>query len=378
MKPYDVLIVGAGLFGSVVCREALDHGLKVLVVDRREHVGGNCYTREVEGIHVHAYGAHIFRTNDPDTWNYLQRFCEFNSFVNSPIANFHGKLYNLPFNMNTFYELWGTRTPQEARDRINETRVTCKHPKNLEEYVLDLAGRDIYEKLIKGYTEKQWGRPCSELPTSVMARIPLRFRFDNNYYHDRYQGIPIGGYTRIFEQLLEGADIRLGIDYLDERDPLSSIADRTVFTGTIDSYFADRLGVLAYRSLRFEHEVLDEENHQGVAVMNFTDGETPYTRCIEHKHFERTQSDKTVLSWEYPLDWEPGSEPYYPIEDAENRALYLRYEKLAADEPGVFFGGRLGEYRYYDMQDTVRSARRKAAEWLGWASPSDACREEAE
>lgn len=364
MANYDVLVVGAGLFGSIVAHEAALRGKKVLVVDRRDHIGGNCYTKRVGTIDVHVYGAHIFRTSDKDTWNYLGQFCEFNNFVNSPVANYHGELYNLPFNMNTFYQLWKTVTPDQAWQKIEEQRVACDKPANLEEHVLNLAGRDIYEKLVKGYTEKQWGRPCDQLPPSIMKRIPLRFTYDNNYYNDRYQGIPVDGFTSIFEALLEGCDVRLGVDYLEHKDELRPLADMVVYTGSIDSYFNYCHGDLAWRSLRFEHETLDQSNYQGVAVMNFTDAETPYTRIIEHKHFTFDTSPQTVITREYPHAWARGVEPYYPIEDAENRARYERYLALASAEEGVRFGGRLGEYRYYDMQDTVKSAREKARRWL--------------
>ena len=365
MPEYDVLVVGAGLFGAVVAHEARERGKRVLVIDRRDHIGGNCYTRNVEGINVHEYGAHIFRTSDAAIWAYMQQFCEFNNFVNSPVANFHGELYNLPFNMNTFSKLWGVVTPAEAKAKIEEQRVVCENPANLEEHVLNLAGRDIYEKLVRGYTEKQWGRPCSQLPASIMRRIPLRFRYDNNYYNDRYQGIPIGGFTAIFEKMLSGCDVRLGVDYLAARDELRALADVVVFTGSIDSYFDYAEGELAWRSLRFEHELLDIDDYQGVAVMNYTDAETPFTRIIEHKHFEFGTQPRTVITREYPQAWSRGVEPYYPIEDDENRARYARYEQRAAAEQGVYFGGRLGEYRYYDMQDTVKSARQKASIWFG-------------
>ncbi len=365
MAQYDVLVVGAGLFGAVVAHEAAERGKRVLVVDRRDHIGGNCYTRDVEGIQVHEYGAHIFRTSDRATWDYLAQFCEFNHFVNAPVANYLGELYNLPFNMNTFSRLWGVVTPAEAKAKIAEQRVPCENPRNLEEHVLNLVGRDIYEKLVRGYTEKQWGRPCSELPPSIMRRIPLRFRFDNNYYNDPYQGIPIGGFARIFERLLEGCDVRLGVDYLVQRAELRPLADTLVYTGSIDSYFDYAEGELAWRSLRFDHQLLDEENHQGVAVMNYTDAQTPYTRSIEHKHFEFGTQPCTVVTYEYPQAWSRGIEPYYPIEDQQNRARYELYAARAHAERGVFFGGRLGEYRYYDMQDTVRSARQKATQWFG-------------
>lgn len=365
MAHYDILIVGSGLFGSIIAHEAIARGRSVLVLEKRDHIGGNCYTEEVDGINVHRYGAHIFRTNDESIWNYLRQFCEFNHFINSPIANYKGELYNMPFNMNTFHALWGTVTPDEARAVIDAQRVPCESPKNLEEHILSLAGPDIYEKLVKGYTEKQWGKPCTELPPSIMRRIPMRFIYDNNYFVDPYQGIPKGGYTRIIEKLLEGAEVRTSADYLDGKDAFDAMADMVVYTGTIDSYFDYRCGELEYRSLRFEHQRLDCENYQGVAVVNFTDRETPYTRIIEHKHFEFGAQPTTVISREYPQDWHRGIEPYYPMEDEGNRARYERYRELAEREDNVRFGGRLGEYRYYDMQDTVKSALAKCEEWLG-------------
>lgn len=365
MVHYDVLVVGSGLFGSIVAYEAMQRGKSVLVLERRDHIGGNCYTEEVDGINVHTYGAHIFRTSDKDVWRYLERFCEFNNFVNSPVANFHGELYNMPFNMNTFHALWGVVTPAEARETIDSQRVPCENPTNLEEHILSLAGPDIYEKLVKGYTEKQWGRSCAELPPSTMRRIPLRFIYDNNYFNDPYQGIPKGGYTRIMEQMLQGAEVRTCVDYLAGKEAFDAMADLVVYTGTVDSYFDYRFGELEYRSLRFEHERLDCANYQGVAVMNFTDRETPYTRIIEHKHFEFGTQPTTVVSREYPQAWHQGIEPYYPMEDGANRARYAQYRALAEGEEKVRFGGRLGEYRYYDMQDTVKSALAKAREWLG-------------
>lgn len=364
MTQADLLIVGAGLFGAAVAREALDRGKTVRVVERRLHIGGNCYTEEVDGINVHLYGAHIFRTADKAVWSYMERFCEFNNFVNSPVANFHGELYNLPFNMNTFHELWGVRTPAEARAKIEETRVPCEHPANLEEHVLDMVGRDIYEKLVKGYTEKQWGHACTELPPSIMRRIPLRMTFDNNYFRDPYQGIPKGGYTRVIEKMLDGAEVFCGVDYLEDRDSWDADAGLIVYSGAIDAFYGYRFGPLEYRGLRFEHERLDEDNHQGVAVMNYTDVETPYTRTIEHKHFEFGAQPTTVVSREYPQAWEPGMDPYYPMEDESNRSRYAQYRALADAEPKVRFGGRLGEYRYYDMQDTLKSALDKAGQWL--------------
>lgn len=363
-QKYDVLIVGSGLFGAVVAREALDAGKSVLIVERRDHIGGNCYTEEIANINVHRYGAHIFRTSNREIWNYLSRFCEFNNFINSPIANYKGEIYNMPFNMNTFHALWGVTTPEEAQSKIAEQCTPCKNPQNLEQHILSMAGKDIYEKLVKGYTEKQWGKKCSELPPSIMRRIPLRFTYDNNYFRDRYQGIPEGGYTAIFEKMFEGADVLLGVDYLQQRDELNAKADTVVFTGPIDEFYDFQFGPLEYRSLRFEHEILDEENHQGVAVVNYTDAETPYTRIIEHKHFEFGTQPQTVISREYPQKWEPGMEPYYPCEDTENKERYEKYAQLAAAEEKIRFGGRLGEYRYYDMQDTISSALEKARLWL--------------
>ena len=367
MSHFDLLVVGSGLFGAVVAHEALDDGKSVLVLERRDHIGGNCFTRTVDGINVHEYGAHIFRTSDRAVWDYMNRFCEFNNFVNSPVANYHGELYNLPFNMNTFSEMWGVVTPAEAKAAIEAQRIPCEAPANLEEHVLSLAGRDIYEKLVKGYTEKQWGHPCTELPPSIMRRIPLRFTYDNNYFNDRWQGIPIGGYTPIFEQLLDGAEVRLSTDYLANREAFDALADIVVYTGAIDAFYGFCFGPLEYRGLRFEHEQLDIDNYQGVAVMNFTDAETPYTRIIEHKHFEFGTQPTTVITHEYPTTWEPGQDPYYPMEDEANRARYEQYRERAEHEDKVRFGGRLGEYRYYDMQDTVKSALAKYEAWFGRA-----------
>lgn len=364
MSQYDLIVVGSGLFGAVIAREALDSGKKVLVLERRNHIGGNCYTEKMEDINVHLYGAHIFRTSDRYIWEYLSRFCEFNNFINSPVANYHGELFNMPFNMNTFHALWGVVTPDEARAKISEQCVPCTDPQNLEQHILSLVGKDIFEKLVKGYTEKQWGKSCSELPASIMRRIPLRFTYDNNYFNDRYQGIPEGGYTPVMAKLLEGADVSLGVDYLKHREKYDSLADLVVFTGPIDEFYGFRFGPLEYRSLRFEHEILDEGNHQGVAVVNYTDAETPFTRIIEHKHFEFGQQPKTVISREYPQTWEFGMEPYYPCEDEANKKRYEQYAQLSLGEGKVRFGGRLGEYRYYDMQDTVRSALKKAKIWL--------------
>lgn len=374
MAQYDLLIVGSGLFGSVLAHEATSAEKKVLVLEKRDHIGGNCYTQEIEGINVHLYGAHIFRTNDKPIWDYMEQFCEFNNFVNSPIANYNGELYNMPFNMNTFNKLWGVRTPVEAMAKIEEQRIPCDNPSNLEEHILSLVGPDVYEKLVKGYTEKQWGARCDELPPSIMRRIPLRFIYDNNYFNDRYQGIPIGGYTPVLEKMLEGAEVRLGVDYLQDRENYDSLADLVVYTGPIDAYFDYQYGPLGYRSLKFEHEVVDTPNLQGVAVMNYTDADTPYTRTIEHKHFEFGDQDRTVISYEYPQDWKIGIEPFYPMEDAENVARYERYLELTKKEPKTKFGGRLGEYRYYDMQDTVKSALAKAQVWLGEQSAEEIAR----
>lgn len=369
-QTYDLLIVGAGLFGCIVAHEATQRGLKVLVAERRDHIGGNCYTADVGGIQVHQYGAHIFRTSDPQVLAYLTQFATLNHFVNSPVANYHGKLYNLPFNMNTFYALWGATTPDEVMAKLDQQREPCENPSNLEEHILALVGRDIYEILVKGYTEKQWGHPCTELPASIMRRIPLRFVFDNNYFTDPYQGIPIGGYTPIFEQLLAGCDVRLGVDYLNQRDELDSLAHKVLYTGALDAYFDYCYGPLEFRSLRFDHERLETPNYQGVAVMNFTDADTPYTRVIEHKHFDfdRARTDFTIISHEYPCAWEPGIDPYYPMEDAANQARQKQYMNLAQAEPRTWFGGRLAEYRYYDMQDTIKSALAKASVWLGPSS----------
>lgn len=364
MSRYDVAIIGSGLFGAVVAHEALKKGKKVLIVERRTHIGGNCYTESIEGINVHCYGAHIFRTSDKAIWEYMLQFCEFNHFVNSPIANFKGELYNMPFNMNTFYALWGVRTPEEAREKIDSQRIPCANPSNLEEHVLSLAGPDIYEKLVKGYTEKQWGKKCDELPPSIMRRIPLRFTFDNNYFSDPFQGIPKGGYTSVIEKMIDGAEIRVGLDYFEKKNEIDDSADLIVYTGAIDRFYDYCFGELEYRSLRFEHEVLDCSNYQGVAVVNYTDFETPYTRVIEHKHFEFGSQVKTVVSREYPQEWHQGIEPYYPMEDEENRNRYESYRQKSLNEEKVVFGGRLGEYRYYDMQDTVKSALAKAEIWL--------------
>ena len=362
---YDYLIVGAGFFGAVFAHEAQKQGKRCLVVERRGHIGGNCYTADVESIHVHRYGAHIFHTSDQQIWTYINQFCTFNNYVNSPIANYRGEIYNMPFNMNTFSRLWNISTPAEAKAIIDAQRADAPaQPQNLEEQAISLVGRDIYEKLVKGYTEKQWGRPCTELPAFIIRRLPVRFRYDNNYFNDRYQGIPEGGYTPIFEKLLDGIDVRLNCDYFDHRDELRAQCRKVVFTGPIDRYFDYCYGPLQFRSLRFESEVLDMENYQGNAVVNYTDRETPYTRVIEHKHFEFGTQPKTVITREYPMDWHPGDEPYYTVNDEKNDQLYQRYAALAEREPDVLFGGRLGEYKYYDMDKVIASALGFAAREL--------------
>ena len=363
---YDYLIVGAGLYGAVFAQEAKKAGKTCLVIDKRDHIAGNIYTKEVEGIAVHQYGAHIFHTNNKEVWSYVNQFAEFNRYTNSPVANYHGELYNLPFNMNTFNKMWGVVTPAEAQAKIEEQKreANITEPKNLEEQAISLAGRDIYEKLVRGYTEKQWGRPCTELPAFIIKRLPLRFTFDNNYFNALYQGIPVEGYTALVANLLEGTEVRLGVDYLADKENLDALAKAVVYTGPIDAYFGFRLGYLEYRSVRFETEVLDTDNFQGNAVVNYTDRETPYTRIIEHKHFEFGSTEpgtKTVISREYSAEWKPGDEPYYPVNDEANGALYARYKALADGESGVIFGGRLGEYKYYDMDKVIESALACAA-----------------
>ncbi len=360
---YDYLIVGAGLFGAVFAHQANECGKKVLVIDKRNHIAGNIYTEDVEGIQVHKYGAHIFHTNNKRVWEYVNRFAEFNRYTNSPVANYKGELYSLPFNMHTFNKMWGVITPDEAKAKIEEQRSACgiAEPKNLEEQAISLVGSDIYEKLIKGYTMKQWGRPCSELPVFIIKRLPVRFIYDNNYFNALYQGIPNEGYTKMVENMLGDIEVRLNVDYLQEREELSRIADKIVFTGPIDAYFDYCFGALSYRSIRFETEVLDTDNYQGNAVVNYTDSETPYTRIIEHKHFVFGTQEKTVISKEYSHEWTPGIEPYYPINDEFNTDLYQKYNELAAKEKNVIFGGRLGQYKYYDM-DAVIGAALDAAE----------------
>ena len=355
---YDYLVVGAGLFGAVFAHEAASRGKKCLVIDRRFHVGGNVYTEEIEGIQVHKYGAHIFHTSDKEVWDYINQFAEFNHYINSPIAVYKDELYNLPFNMNTFSRMWNIRTPKEAEDIIRRqiADLGIKEPANLEEQALSLAGRDVYEKLIKGYTEKQWGRECKELPAFIIRRLPLRFTYDNNYFNDRYQGIPIGGYTAVIEKLLEGIEVRTGVDFLKERAEYEALAEMIIYTGMIDEYYGCRLGALEYRSVRFETEVLECGTYQGNAVVNYTDREIPYTRIIEHKHFEFGKQEKTVISREYSSEWKAGDEPYYPVNDQKNGELYAEYQELAAAEENVIFGGRLGAYKYYDMDQVIRAA----------------------
>ena len=362
MAQYDYLIVGAGLYGAVFAQQAKQAGRRCLVVERRAHIAGNVYTEEVQGIQVHRYGAHIFHTNSEQVWQYVGRFARFNRYTNSPMANYKGELYNLPFNMNTFNRLWGVTTPAQAMAEIERQRAAAGSaaPKNLEQQAISLVGTDIYEKLVKGYTEKQWGRPCRELPAFIIRRLPVRFTFDNNYFNAMYQGIPIGGYTAMVQNMLEGTDVRLNTDYLAHKAQLDALARRVVYTGPIDAYFDCCYGPLEYRSVRFETQVLDMPNYQGNAVINYTDAETPYTRIIEHKHFEFGTQPKTVISREYSTEWKPGQAPYYPVNDEKNNALYARYAALAKREPHVIFGGRLGEYRYYDMDAVVESALQKA------------------
>ena len=369
---YDYLVVGSGLYGAVFAREAADRGKKVLVIDKRPNVAGNIYTEKVEGIHVHKYGAHIFHTNDTKVWKYITRFAEFNRFTNSPVANYRGELYSLPFNMYTFNKMWGVVTPTEAAAKIEEQKkeACITEPKNLEEQAISLVGRDIFEKLIKGYTEKQWGRDCKDLPAFIIKRLPVRLTFDNNYFNALYQGIPIGGYTKLVEHLLEGMEVRLNTDYLEQKEELDRLAETVVYTGPIDAYFGYSLGALEYRSVRFETEVLDIPNFQGNAAVNYTDRETPWTRIIEHKWFEFGKDEqgqelpKTVISREYSSEWKPGDEPYYPVNDEKNGALYAEYKKLADAEQNVIFGGRLAEYRYYDMDAVIASALQKSEEVL--------------
>ena len=364
---YDYLIVGAGPFGATFAYEANKRGKKVLVIDKRDHVGGNMYCENIEGINVHKYGAHIFHTSNKKVWDYVNQFCTFNNYINSPIANYKGEIYNLPFNMNTFNKLWGVVTPSEAKakidEQIKESGIT--EPKNLEEQAISLVGKDIYEKLIKGYTEKQWGRRCTELPAFIIKRLPVRYTYDNNYFNDKYQGIPEGGYNVIFDKLLEGIDVELNVDFFEKKEELLAKADKVVFTGMIDQYFDYKFGVLEYRSLRFEHETLDEENHQGNAVVNYNEREVPYTRIIEHKHFEFGKQPKTVITREYPAEWKQGDEPYYPVNNDKNAEIFKKYQELAKQEKNVIFGGRLANYKYYDMHVVIERALNVVEKELG-------------
>ena len=373
MKVYDYVIVGAGLYGAVFAREAVKKGKKVLVIDKRPNIAGNVYTEQIEGIHVHKYGAHIFHTNNKKVWDYVTSFAEFNRFTNSPVANYKGELYSLPFNMYTFNKMWGVVTPEEAAAKIEEQRQAAgiTEPKNLEEQAISLVGTDIYEKLIKGYTQKQWGRPCTELPSFIIRRLPVRLTFDNNYFNALYQGIPVGGYTKMVANMLDGIEVELGVDYLEKKEYYDSLGEKIVYTGPIDAYFAYTLGTLEYRSVRFETEVLNKPNFQGNAAVNYTDAETPWTRIIEHKWFEFRKDEngqdlpKTVISREYSSEWKPGDEPYYPVNDEKNGKLYEEYKKLAEKENDVIFGGRLGEYKYYDMDAVIAAALDMSERELG-------------
>ena len=358
MNKYDYLVVGSGLFGSVFAYEANKRGKKCLVIDKRGHVAGNIYTKEVEGINVHEYGAHIFHTSNKEIWDYINKFAEFNRYTNSPVANYKGEIYNMPFNMNTFNKLWGVITPEQAKAKIEEEKrnSNIKEPKNLEEQAISLVGKTIYEKLVKGYTEKQWGKKAIELPAFIIKRLPVRFIYDNNYFNDFYQGIPIGGYTKIIEKMLNGIDVKLNYDFFEHREELENIAEKVVFTGMIDKYYNYKFGELEYRSLKFETEILDQSNYQGNAVINYTDYETPFTRIIEHKHFEFGTQKKTVITREYPDNWTSEKEPYYPINNEKNNELYEKYKDLSEKEPNVIFGGRLGQYKYYDMHKVIEEA----------------------
>lgn len=357
MKKYDYLIVGAGLFSAVFVNEAKKHGKTCLVIEKRNHIGGNIYCENVEGITVHKYGAHIFHTSNRRVWDYVNELCEFNNFINSPVCNFKGEIYNLPFNMNTFAKMFSISKPDEAKEIIEQQKKEISgEPKNLEEQAISLVGREIYEKLIKGYTEKQWGRDCKDLPAFIIKRLPVRYTYDNNYFNDRYQGIPTNSYNELIEKMFEGVEVRLNTNFFENKEKLLSLADKCLFTGMIDEFFDFKLGKLNYRSLKFETQLLDESNYQGVAVMNFSEREIPYTRIIEHKHFEFGTQEKTVITKEYPKEWEDGDEPYYPVNDERNNSLYKQYEELAQKQENVIFGGRLGLYKYYDMDKCIEAA----------------------
>ncbi|MCI5649372.1 MAG: UDP-galactopyranose mutase [Fusicatenibacter sp.] len=357
MKKYDYVLVGSGLYAGTIAYMAAKAGKSCLVLEKRSHIGGNVYCEEIEGIHVHKYGAHIFHTSDKRVWDFVNSLVEFNRYTNSPVANYKGEIYNLPFNMNTFNKMWGVVTPKEARDKIEEQKkAVTGEPRNLEEQAISLVGTDIYQKLVKGYTEKQWGRDCKDLPSFIIRRLPVRFTYDNNYFNDLYQGIPVGGYNVLVDKLFERADVRTNVDFLEQKETYEKMGEKVIYTGPIDAYYGFALGKLEYRTVRFETEVLDTENYQGVAVMNYTDRETPYTRIIEHKHFEFGTQEKTVISREYSTDWKEGMEPYYPLNDEKNQALYQQYAKMAEKEDKVIFGGRLGEYKYYDMDKVIASA----------------------
>ena len=366
VKKYDYLIVGAGLYGAVFANAATKAGKSCLVIDKRDHIAGNIYTYECEGINVHQYGAHIFHTNNKQVWDYVNQFAEFNRYTNSPVANYKGEIYNLPFNMNTFNKMWGVITPQQAAEKIEQQRreAGITDPQNLEEQAISLVGTDIYEKLINGYTQKQWGRPCKELPSFIIKRLPVRFTYDNNYFNALYQGIPVGGYTNMVKNMLGDVEVKLGVNYLEHREELDALADKVVYTGPVDEYFGYCLGALQYRSVRFETETMDMENYQGNAVVNYTDAETPYTRIIEHKHFEFGTQPKTIISREYSAEWKQGDEPYYPVNDEANGTLYAKYKELVDKQANVIFGGRLGEYKYYDMDKVIEVALDVAAEEL--------------
>lgn len=368
MRKYDYVLVGSGLYSGVIAYMAAKEGKSCLVLEKRDHIGGNIYCETIEGIHVHKYGAHIFHTSSKEVWEFVNSLAEFNRYTNSPIANYKGEIYNMPFNMNTFSRMWGIRTPKEAKEIIDRQRSVIQgEPQNLEEQAISLVGTDIYQKLVKGYTEKQWGRDCRELPSFIIRRLPVRFTYDNNYFNDKYQGIPIGGYNVLIDKLFAHADVRTSVDYLEDRETWNAMGETVVYTGAIDAYFGYQLGKLEYRTVRFETEVLDTDNYQGVAVVNYTDRETPYTRVIEHKHFEFGTQPKTVISREYSTAWAEGMEPYYPVNDEKNQELYRRYAELAGKEAHVIFGGRLGEYRYYDMDKVIESAMKK------WESISEDC-----